>query len=83
MDGLSGSSDEKEDDFFSLKRKRLNQWVKHTWFPDIPNLTSNGYTIAFFFFCLLLILMLVLRRKSFSQGRFSFSPPNSAVPWNR
>lgn len=51
MDGLSGSSDEKEDDFFSVKRKRLNQWVKHTWFPDITPqlLTSNGYTIAFFF----------------------------------
>ncbi|XP_013606994.1 uncharacterized protein LOC106445392 isoform X4 [Brassica napus] len=39
-----GSSDEKEDDFFSVKRKRLNQWVKHTWFPDITPqlLTSNG-----------------------------------------
>ncbi|CAH8357716.1 unnamed protein product, partial [Eruca vesicaria subsp. sativa] len=37
-----GSSDEMED-FFSLKRKRLNQWVKHTWFPQIiPHLSSNG-----------------------------------------
>lgn len=82
MDGLSGSSDEKEDDFFSVKRKRLNQWVKHTWFPDItPHLSSHGYTIDF---CLLLIVSTrVLRRKSFSQGRFSFSSPYSAVPWNR
>lgn len=52
MDGLSGSSDEKEDDFFSVRRKTLNQWVKHTWFPDITPqlLTSNGYTTAFFFY---------------------------------
>ncbi|KAG2244318.1 hypothetical protein Bca52824_093845 [Brassica carinata] len=28
-----GSSDEKED-LFSVKRKRLNQWVKDTWFPE-------------------------------------------------
>ncbi|XP_013664352.1 uncharacterized protein LOC106368836 isoform X3 [Brassica napus] len=38
-----GSSDEKEEDFFSVKRKRLNQWVKHTWFPEItPHLSSHG-----------------------------------------
>ncbi|KAJ4877007.1 Uncharacterized protein Rs2_42025 [Raphanus sativus] len=37
-----GSIDDKEEDFFSVKRKRLNQWVKHTWFPEIPNVTSNG-----------------------------------------
>ncbi|KAJ4876969.1 Uncharacterized protein Rs2_41987 [Raphanus sativus] len=37
-----GSSDDKEEDFFSVKRKRLNQWVKDTWFPEIHNVTSNG-----------------------------------------
>jgi hypothetical protein len=42
---LSGISEEKGD-IFSVKRKKLHQWVKDTWLTEIPELTSNGYTIV-------------------------------------
>uniref|UniRef100_A0A1J3J9K9 Uncharacterized protein n=1 Tax=Noccaea caerulescens TaxID=107243 RepID=A0A1J3J9K9_NOCCA len=42
---FGGSSDEKGD-LFSVKRKRLNQWVRDTWFPQIPELTSNGHDLV-------------------------------------
>ncbi|KFK40386.1 hypothetical protein AALP_AA3G366800 [Arabis alpina] len=38
----SGGIDDEKGDLFSVKRKRLHQWVKATWFPEIPELTSNG-----------------------------------------
>ncbi|CAA7013962.1 unnamed protein product [Microthlaspi erraticum] len=41
-----GESSDEKGDLFSVKRKRLNQWVKDTWFPQIPELTSNGQDLV-------------------------------------
>ncbi|CAN8257559.1 unnamed protein product [Cochlearia groenlandica] len=38
----SGGIGDEEDDIFSLKRKKLHQWVKDTWFTETPELKSNG-----------------------------------------
>ncbi|XP_010416066.1 PREDICTED: uncharacterized protein LOC104701969 isoform X2 [Camelina sativa] len=40
-----GISDEKGDIFF-VKRKKLHQWIKDTWFSEIPEITSNGHDLV-------------------------------------
>ncbi|XP_010489075.1 PREDICTED: uncharacterized protein LOC104766812 [Camelina sativa] len=40
-----GISDEKGDIFF-VKRKKLHQWVKDTWFSEISEITSNGHDLV-------------------------------------
>ncbi|VVA99822.1 unnamed protein product [Arabis nemorensis] len=42
----SGGIGDEKGDLFSVKRKRLHQWVKDTWFPEIPELTSNGHVLV-------------------------------------
>jgi hypothetical protein len=42
----SGGISEEKGDIFSVKRKKLHQWVKDTWLTEIPELTSNGHDLV-------------------------------------